>query len=198
MCLACESIEVSRCKLVGARRFRTNSTYFVRILTRLCPIGPALLAFTLMCCAYSLRTWRRNGVACDELLFLPGTPHGLNQGIESPLVVEMPETPSHHTNEGDAAAGIGIHRSQTDELAPIMDHQETSLLQASSRRILNKSQSAPIPMQSLEEPGEEGHAEEKEDDFDSWNGEDEESDEESPPENDTGRIDMVGSLSRET
>lgn len=25
--------------------------------------------------AYSLRTWRRNGVACDELLFLPGTPH---------------------------------------------------------------------------------------------------------------------------
>jgi EXS family len=25
--------------------------------------------------AYSLRTWRRNGVACDELLFLPGTAH---------------------------------------------------------------------------------------------------------------------------
>ena len=38
--------------------------------------GPGLLAFCLMMVAYSLRTWRRNGVACDELLFLPGTPHG--------------------------------------------------------------------------------------------------------------------------
>ena len=33
--------------------------------------GPSLVAFTLMMFAYSLRTWRRNGIACDELIFLP-------------------------------------------------------------------------------------------------------------------------------
>ena len=36
--------------------------------------GPALVAFTISCVAASLRIWRRSGVACDELLFLPGTP----------------------------------------------------------------------------------------------------------------------------
>merc|ERR1711862_165623 len=35
--------------------------------------GPGLLAFTLCCIAYSLRIWRRNGIACDEILFLPDT-----------------------------------------------------------------------------------------------------------------------------
>ena len=38
------------------------------------PAGPALVAFTISCLAASLRIWRRSGVACDELLFLPGTP----------------------------------------------------------------------------------------------------------------------------
>lgn len=38
------------------------------------PTGPALVAFTISCLAASLRIWRRSGVACDELLFLPGTP----------------------------------------------------------------------------------------------------------------------------
>jgi EXS family len=49
------------------------------------------LAFALIMVAYSLRTWRRNGVACDELLFLPGTAHADNtmnddsqQGQSSP------------------------------------------------------------------------------------------------------------------
>jgi hypothetical protein len=40
-----------------------------------CYRGPALTAISLFFAAYSLRVWRRNGVACDELLFLPGTPH---------------------------------------------------------------------------------------------------------------------------
>jgi len=48
-------------------------------------IGPALLAFSIMCAAYSLRTWRRNGIACDELIFLPGTKHGLKHGANSTL-----------------------------------------------------------------------------------------------------------------
>jgi hypothetical protein len=40
-----------------------------------CYRGPGLIAIALFCSAYSLRIWRRNGVACDELIFLPGTPH---------------------------------------------------------------------------------------------------------------------------
>lgn len=40
-----------------------------------CYRGPALTAIALFFAAYSLRVWRRNGVACDQLLFLPGTPH---------------------------------------------------------------------------------------------------------------------------
>lgn len=55
------------------------------------------MAFTLMMAAYSLRTWRRNGVACDELIFLPGTHHGAEHGIEGPLV-ELPVSVS--TEEG--------------------------------------------------------------------------------------------------
>ena len=48
--------------------------------------GPSLVAFTLMMFAYSLRTWRRNGIACDELIFLPGTQHGHQIGIKGPLI----------------------------------------------------------------------------------------------------------------
>ena len=54
--------------------------------------GPSLLAFTLMMVAYSLRTWRRNGVACDELLFLPGTPHGEYHGVEGPPSLSRPSS----------------------------------------------------------------------------------------------------------
>ena len=38
-----------------------------------------------MCAAFSLRTWRRNGIACDELIFLPGTKHNLKAGAVSTL-----------------------------------------------------------------------------------------------------------------
>mmetsp|Transcript_7401 Transcript_7401/g.21688 ORF Transcript_7401/g.21688 Transcript_7401/m.21688 type:complete len:758 (+) Transcript_7401:727-3000(+) len=63
--------------------------------------GPALLAFTLMMTALSLRIWRRNGVACDELIFLPGTQHGQNNGIDAPLV----ETPVPSSSSPSARAG---------------------------------------------------------------------------------------------
>jgi hypothetical protein len=71
--------------------------------------GPAMIAFTLMMAAASLRTWRRNGVACDELLFLPGTLHGHQHGVEGPLI-EMPSVPGASTSprdqyEADMAAG---------------------------------------------------------------------------------------------
>eukprot|EP00531_Pseudo-nitzschia_arenysensis_P020326 CAMPEP_0116149594 /NCGR_PEP_ID=MMETSP0329-20121206/19054_1 /TAXON_ID=697910 /ORGANISM="Pseudo-nitzschia arenysensis, Strain B593" /LENGTH=735 /DNA_ID=CAMNT_0003645965 /DNA_START=168 /DNA_END=2371 /DNA_ORIENTATION=+ len=52
--------------------------------------GPSLLAFTLMMFAYSLRKWRRNGVAVDELIFLPGTQLGRQIGIEGPLIETIP------------------------------------------------------------------------------------------------------------
>jgi hypothetical protein len=66
------------------------------------------MAFTLIMCAYSLRTWRRNGVACDELLFLPGTPHGQTHGVEGPPVTATPDRANAATrSEGDVAAGVG-------------------------------------------------------------------------------------------
>lgn len=68
--------------------------------------GPALLAFTLMMAAYSLRTWRRNGVACDELLFLPGTLHGHEHGVEGPLIeMATPREEAEVPSEADMAAG---------------------------------------------------------------------------------------------
>jgi hypothetical protein len=86
------------------------------------------VAFSLMMCAYSLRTWRRNGVACDELLFLPGTAHGQNNGIDSPLIelpqqqqqqqpptleqqpLQQEQQSQNRSPEGDVAAG-GFSRS---------------------------------------------------------------------------------------
>ena len=59
--------------------------------------GPGLLAFSLMMVAYSLRTWRRNGVACDELLFLPGTPHG-----ESTTTTTMTTTTTNNNNSSSS------------------------------------------------------------------------------------------------
>jgi EXS family len=79
-----------------------------------------------MMCAYSLRTWRRNGVACDELLFLPGTPHGERHGVVETapnrrtdsirvVTVDMPTA-----SEGDVAAGVGYAAEASDvELAPM-------------------------------------------------------------------------------
>jgi hypothetical protein len=68
------------------------------------------MAFTLIMCAYSLRTWRRNGVACDELLFLPGTPHGQTHGVEGPPVTSTPDRANAAArSEGDVAAGVGWH-----------------------------------------------------------------------------------------
>lgn len=74
--------------------------------------GPALLAFTLMMVAFSLRTWRRNGVACDELLFLPGTPYAESQIAET-------EVPSA---EGDVAGGIAWNLEPTEPTLEMANH----------------------------------------------------------------------------
>lgn len=73
--------------------------------------GPAMVALTLMMAAYSLRTWRRNGVACDELLFLPGTAHGVTHGVDSPPPSVRGNTttnnnnPTANTTTNNAASG---------------------------------------------------------------------------------------------
>mmetsp|Transcript_55190 Transcript_55190/g.134115 ORF Transcript_55190/g.134115 Transcript_55190/m.134115 type:complete len:769 (+) Transcript_55190:251-2557(+) len=84
--------------------------------------GPALLAFSLMMAAYSLRTWRRNGIACDELIFLPGTHHGIEHGIDGPLI-EQPIT-SGESSSSPPPSGNG-----SEEMVPIatsMDSTSTS------------------------------------------------------------------------
>eukprot|EP00521_Asterionellopsis_glacialis_P010071 CAMPEP_0195290904 /NCGR_PEP_ID=MMETSP0707-20130614/6581_1 /TAXON_ID=33640 /ORGANISM="Asterionellopsis glacialis, Strain CCMP134" /LENGTH=769 /DNA_ID=CAMNT_0040351087 /DNA_START=135 /DNA_END=2444 /DNA_ORIENTATION=- len=103
--------------------------------------GPALAAFTLMCTAYSLRTWRRNGVACDELLFLPGTPYDNrnnsnkddddtnnnmitddHHNLNAPESPESAEAHIHIISEGDAAGGIALQPiGSRDQSEPLMD-----------------------------------------------------------------------------
>jgi hypothetical protein len=94
--------------------------------------GPGLLAFTLMMVAYSLRTWRRNGVACDELLFLPGTPHAdLHDNLNTEGATNSLGNSSNSRNqnrtsaipntqlmrsEGDVAAGGGWTASNNSYL----------------------------------------------------------------------------------
>lgn len=68
--------------------------------------GPSLVALTLMMVAYSLRMWRRNGIACDELIFLPGTQHGHQIGIEGPLIESIPSC-----DESDSEHETYVHNS---------------------------------------------------------------------------------------
>lgn len=103
------------------------------------PLGPALLAVTLMMAAYSLRTWRRNGVACDELLFLPGTSHAVEHedddlqqslGRGSPLL----KSTKANNNEGDVAAGVG---ALTVEMGPSAATTTTTALSSVRSRGLS-------------------------------------------------------------
>ena len=74
-------------------------------------LGPALLAFTLSMVAFSLRTWRRNGVACDELLFLPGSPHA--QAHESSVPPGEPDRAAGSAWNGNASAAVELAPAQT-------------------------------------------------------------------------------------
>jgi EXS family len=99
--------------------------------------------------ALSLRTWRRNGIACDELLFLPGTVHGEVHGVEGPRVVladEENQQEDFPKNEGDVAAG-GV-------LAPSSDGATVATLQAPTTQVHNVVQASPPP--SRRPPGRSG------------------------------------------
>jgi EXS family len=85
--------------------------------------GPGLLAFTLMMVALSLRMWRRNGIACDELLFLPGTPHGesattttSNEAASSMMPNSGTSTHSS-TSRGETNHNNNVHRTPRRHLS---------------------------------------------------------------------------------
>mmetsp|Transcript_52259 Transcript_52259/g.56650 ORF Transcript_52259/g.56650 Transcript_52259/m.56650 type:complete len:692 (+) Transcript_52259:415-2490(+) len=71
-----------------------------------------------MMAAFSLRTWRRNGVACDELIFLPGTQHGHQIGVvDSPLVesISMSATSTDNDdNSGDIVNNNNNNNNNND------------------------------------------------------------------------------------
>jgi hypothetical protein len=94
------------------------------------------LAFTLMMCAYSLRTWRRNGIACDELLFLPGTLHGHEHGVEGPLI-EMPEQQQQQQQQ-PASPSEQILSQQASPNSN--SHLQSQAMQRSSSSPIRKSQ----------------------------------------------------------
>jgi len=78
--------------------------------------GPGLLAFVLLCSAFSLRIWRRNGVACDELLFLPGTLFAEKYNGE-----EMIELTSYTEKyEREEVIELG-----NEEILPLKENEET-------------------------------------------------------------------------
>lgn len=116
------------CVLIYDLKTKTQDVVALRVYR-----GPALLAFTLYMTAYSLRTWRRNGVACDELLFLPGTSYGVTSGIDSynpSSPVALQQESGYSISESNAATGIavGSNRSllsgQTEEMIPMVNSAE--------------------------------------------------------------------------
>ena len=88
-----------------------------------CYRGPAMLAWALFCAAYSLRVWRRNGVACDELIFLPGTPHEVK--IKSSMQVDEHNVEELAINVEELGAddnsnlNIPLNNESTDQISPL-------------------------------------------------------------------------------
>jgi hypothetical protein len=134
-----------------------------------CYRGPLLLAVALFCAAYSLRVWRRGGCACDELLFLPGTPH------EHAIIVARgsssggKKNSSGTTTTGGDGDGSDDRRSQNEDIVELemtpplnnstsnniiepqqQQQQQTTKQRSSSKTILfRKSQSSPSVHESF-------------------------------------------------
>lgn len=94
--------------------------------------GPGLLAFVLLCSAFSLRLWRRNGVACDELLFLPGTEYGekyiKNEEDEEMVPLNKEEINEEEENESSSEdinceyspSGPSVFGAALDLIVPVL------------------------------------------------------------------------------
>lgn len=103
--------------------------------------------------AYSLRTWRRNGVACDELIFLPGTPHaeytesaalapGSNTNVPTASLASRLWPPAR--SEGDVAAGgwaAGNHAANTTQHIPQVAVEMVALETPENFRLIAPSMS---------------------------------------------------------
>jgi len=92
LCIVCYDLSI-----------HTNDPVSVRVYR-----GPALLALAIICTAFCLRTWRRNGVACDELLFLPGSIYAENSSPDGKgLVNHLPlNLRTLHNNASDDESDI--------------------------------------------------------------------------------------------
>lgn len=83
--------------------------------------GPALLAISFVCGAFCLRSWRRNGVACDEIIFLPGSLHA-QKSDNTPTTIENLPLNLRNVNTGDnnqpisqdGRLNVGLKRSSSD------------------------------------------------------------------------------------
>jgi EXS family len=123
------------CVLVYDLSTKTHDVSALRVYR-----GPALLAFTLMMAAWSLRTWRRNGVACDELLFLPGTSHDLDAANHPVSTAASNNLSSCNSNEGDAAAGPSRNNDMMPttlrlDSMPSLDLELTSVAEERTSRL---------------------------------------------------------------
>jgi len=111
-----------------------------------CYRGPLLLAVALFCAAYSLRVWRRGGCACDELLFLPGTPH-------EHAIIARSSGGGGGDNNNDKNRSVGKSGDDNDvEMMPLTDtnnsieqqQQSSSLSLQTKQRSNNNNNSSSI------------------------------------------------------
>ena len=127
---------------------KTNDVSSLRVYR-----GPSLLALSMMLFAYSLRTWRRNGVACDELIFLPGTQHGQRIGIEGPLIESIRSNDERDTenertlwsnNVNDTYTSIPLTDSFAEQQqAESVSSQRTALMQTNEGAALGVDSLSP-------------------------------------------------------
>ena len=76
------------------------------------------MAISLICGAFCLRSWRRNGVACDEIIFFPGSLHAQKSDKNTSTAIEnlplnLRNVKSEDNDERDSQDGghnIGLNR----------------------------------------------------------------------------------------
>jgi len=121
-CLACYDLSIHSNDPVTLRVYR----------------GPGLIAISFILSAFCLRSWRRNGIACDELLFLPGTAYA--EKAESKDEIRLPLGLRH----GDDA--ISPIKGSTESPGG-SDDEECIKTPVSSRNISNNLPSASSSIQ---------------------------------------------------
>eukprot|EP00956_Cyclotella_meneghiniana_P039274 scaffold168487_cov74-Cyclotella_meneghiniana.AAC.2 len=100
-----------------------------------CYRGPGLIAIALFCSAYSLRVWRRNGVACDELIFLPGTPHEFRLEGKGKGDTRQRQYEQHGGRDDTTTEEVGI------ELQTTVENNNTGIIHRINSTVVSKSTS---------------------------------------------------------